>query len=240
MTRSAHRLSSLDATSTHYDTLGLPSTATQPEIRRAFRSLARELHPDRHHQSAPDQAEAASRRMREVNAAWAVLSSPTAKELYDLDLTLAMARRGPGQTVPGAPVGGGRGGAGTATRPRFATADEAPARYQSGPDGHPVVRGVLWVLVLGVLAAIFVFTAYAAGGSSEEQPPAPTTPTTAAARVQRGDCVRELVGAMDLVDCATPHDAEVLDVVPIGRPCPAPAREVYLPNQQESACLADR
>ncbi len=124
---------------------------------------------------------------------------------------------------------------------RYATEDDEPWRYRSGSDGHPVVRGLLWIVVLGVLAAIFVFTAYAAGGGDDPavEPGPSRTPTTAAPRVAKGDCVRELAGAMDLVSCTATHDALVADVVPIGRPCPFGSREVYLPDQQESACLVE-
>jgi molecular chaperone DnaJ len=61
----------------YYEVLGLPRTAEEEEIRRAFRSLARELHPD---VSAEPQAE---ERFREVTAAYAVLSKPSSRFLYD-------------------------------------------------------------------------------------------------------------------------------------------------------------
>ncbi|MEZ5261326.1 MAG: J domain-containing protein [Acidimicrobiia bacterium] len=237
MTSTPGSTPSLVATTTHYDTLGVASTASATEIRQAYRTLARELHPDRHLQSAPQQAQAAARRMREVNAAWSVLSNREAKELYDLELNLAAARARGGPTVARPSGPGPSGTARVASRP--ATEDDEPWRYRSTTDGHPVVRGLLWLVVLGVLAAIFVFTAYAAGGGDDPgvQPGPSRTPTTVAARVVSGDCVRELAGALDLVDCSAEHDALVTELVPIGRPCPFGAREVYLPDQQESACL---
>jgi molecular chaperone DnaJ len=61
----------------YYEVLGLPRTAEEEEIRRAFRSLARELHPD---VSAEPEAE---ERFREVSAAYAVLSNPSSRFLYD-------------------------------------------------------------------------------------------------------------------------------------------------------------
>jgi len=62
----------------YYKTLGVPRTATQAEIKKAFRKLARESHPDKH---AGDKA--AERRFKEVNEANAVLSDPGKRAKYD-------------------------------------------------------------------------------------------------------------------------------------------------------------
>jgi curved DNA-binding protein len=62
----------------YYKTLGVPRTATQAEIKKAYRKLARESHPDKHQ---GDQA--AERRFKEVNEANAVLSDPAKREKYD-------------------------------------------------------------------------------------------------------------------------------------------------------------
>jgi DnaJ-class molecular chaperone len=62
----------------YYATLGVPRTATQAEIKKAFRKLARESHPDRH----PGD-KTAERRFKDVNEANAVLSDPAKREKYD-------------------------------------------------------------------------------------------------------------------------------------------------------------
>ncbi|HEX8025741.1 MAG TPA: J domain-containing protein [Candidatus Limnocylindrales bacterium] len=62
----------------YYATLGVPRTATQAEIKKAYRKLARESHPDRH---PGDQT--AERRFKDVNEAHAVLSDPAKREKYD-------------------------------------------------------------------------------------------------------------------------------------------------------------
>src|ERR671937_1204254 len=61
----------------YYEVLGVARTANQDEIKRAFRRLARELHPDV--SRAPD----AEHRFREVVEAYEVLSNSERRELYD-------------------------------------------------------------------------------------------------------------------------------------------------------------
>jgi molecular chaperone DnaJ len=61
----------------YYELLGIRRTATEAEIKKAFRGLARELHPD---VSEDPDAEA---RFKEVVEAYEVLSSPERRELYD-------------------------------------------------------------------------------------------------------------------------------------------------------------
>ncbi len=62
----------------YYEVLGVPTSATQAEIKKAFRRLAREHHPDRN----PGDA-AAEKRFKDVNEAHAVLSDPEKRKRYD-------------------------------------------------------------------------------------------------------------------------------------------------------------
>jgi molecular chaperone DnaJ len=61
----------------HYAVLGVPHGATEDEIKKAFRDLARSLHPD-------VSARAQDGRFHEVLAAYHVLSHPKRRRLYDV------------------------------------------------------------------------------------------------------------------------------------------------------------
>ena len=62
----------------YYATLGVPRTASKSDIKKAFRKLAREHHPDVNRGNA-----AAERRFKEISEANEVLSDPEKRKLYD-------------------------------------------------------------------------------------------------------------------------------------------------------------
>jgi len=73
----------------HYETLGVPPTAGPDELHDAFKNLARRYHPDRTAGQAAAERQAADDRMRNINAAWSVLSDPGRRRSYDHQLGLA-------------------------------------------------------------------------------------------------------------------------------------------------------
>src|SRR6185436_8611583 len=62
----------------YYKTLGVPRTASDAEIKRAFRKLAREYHPD----VAKDKKQA-EEKFKEVNEAYEVLGDAAKRKRYD-------------------------------------------------------------------------------------------------------------------------------------------------------------
>jgi curved DNA-binding protein len=62
----------------YYEILGLPRGASDPEIKKAFRKLAREFHPD----VAKDKKRA-EEKFKEINEAYEVLGDPAKRKKYD-------------------------------------------------------------------------------------------------------------------------------------------------------------
>ena len=71
---------------TYYDTLGVPPSAEQADIRRAYLAVARRDHPDKNDGLSARDIEHASARMRAANEAWAVLGDEAARARYDSEL----------------------------------------------------------------------------------------------------------------------------------------------------------
>lgn len=67
----------------HYDNLKVPRNATQAEIKKAYRRLCSEHHPDRN--KDPN----ATHRMQIINEAWKVLSNPAQRAKHDADIARA-------------------------------------------------------------------------------------------------------------------------------------------------------
>ncbi|MEA3208409.1 MAG: curved DNA-binding protein [Chthoniobacter sp.] len=94
----------------YYATLGVSKSASQDEIRKAFRKLARQFHPD----VAKDK-KTAEAKFKEINEAYEVLSDPDKRQKYDTlgaDWDRAGAQAPPpgwrgGRRAGGDPFGGG-------------------------------------------------------------------------------------------------------------------------------------
>ncbi|HUG41371.1 MAG TPA: molecular chaperone DnaJ [Longimicrobiales bacterium] len=96
----------------YYQILGISEGADAPEIKKSYRKLAKQYHPDAN-QNDPRAAE----RFKEVGEAYAVLSNPAKRKQYD-----QMRRMGPFAGFRGG-AGGGGGGFGGTEGIRFSTED---------------------------------------------------------------------------------------------------------------------
>src|SRR6202453_2500388 len=80
----------------YYKVLGVPETATDTEISKAYRKLAKQYHPDAHPGS--------DERFKEISAAYDVVGDAEKRKEYD-----EVRARGPVGGFGGVPGGGGGG-----------------------------------------------------------------------------------------------------------------------------------
>ena len=81
----------------YYDILGVPRGASDADIKRSFRKLAQQWHPD------VSTAAGADERFKEINEAYQVLSDPQRRQAYD-----TFGHAGVGAGAEGGFGGGGR------------------------------------------------------------------------------------------------------------------------------------
>lgn len=110
-----------------YEVLGIKKGASQSEIKKAYRKMAKKYHPDT---NAGD--EAAAEKFKEVSEAYSVLNDPEKKKLYDQFGHAAF--DGTGQ--PGGSYGAGFGGAGSSGFGGFGgTGGSGFSGFSQGSDG---------------------------------------------------------------------------------------------------------
>jgi curved DNA-binding protein CbpA len=71
---------------TYYAVLGIPESATQAQIKGAYRDLIRQVHPDSVPNASPYWKRAAEERSKELNEAYHVLIDPDQRSSYDEQL----------------------------------------------------------------------------------------------------------------------------------------------------------
>ncbi len=187
-------------------------SASPEALRAAYLDRARALHPDRPDGAGVEDGALRHRRMQEANEAWRVLGHPGRRQRYDAGLT-------------------GRRPAGDGFRSGWSTpfeGDDEDGGGALGGDGPVrVLRGLPWMLLLAVLGAIFVFTAYASGGRD------------ATGTVQEaGSCVVVLSGPVAWEQpCGEPGSRVVVAAVAGSQPCPDRTERLQAIDRTGALCL---
>ena len=145
-------------TPTLYDMLGVRRDATFDEVRAAYLARARLLHPDRLIDADDEERARAQRDMQSLNEAFRILGHDERRREYDREL---------------ADVRAGRAGERSHGIRDDVRGDTSVDGDDDQDDGDidavhgaadplvRLVRALPWILILAVLFAIFVFTAYA-------------------------------------------------------------------------------
>ena len=167
-------------------------SATQAEVREAYRALARTHHPDQRAATGP----ALRMSMSELNEAYRVLRDPVLRSRYDSDLLLR-GSSAVGGANPQPPV------ATPTVRPRFV--DTAPARYP-------------WKLVVGmaVVGVAVVIAGAAFYEPGEPKPPDNVLRPGSCVVLEPNQDVREVN-----CDAGVDGQLVVREVVPMDGTCPA-------------------
>ncbi|MEM7338561.1 MAG: DnaJ domain-containing protein [Actinomycetota bacterium] len=222
---------------THYDVLAVAPDDAHDDIRRAYHRAARRWHPDRFVDSPPSEARQAENRMRQVNEAWSVLGDSAKRKAYDLDLRVGGDGRGPQTTSLADDDGVIR------IDPRLLDPDFLAQRRHAHSDeisnrSALVLRAAPFVLIVGMLAAIFVFTAYARDGGGDIAPTTTVAGPSLGSGIEANDCVSVLTGPSLLErPCGQGADGMVIGARLADGVCPiGTIREVFLTNGA-IACL---
>ncbi|MFD2758570.1 molecular chaperone DnaJ [Gulosibacter faecalis] len=170
----------------HYDTLGVSREASPEEIKKAYRKLARQLHPDVN--PSPEAAE----KFKDVTAAYDTLSDPQRRQQYDLGDQPAAGGFGFGDIFDAFFGGGG----GSRRGPR--------SRAQRGQDALVRVDLDLAEVVFGTHRDIEVATAVRCGTCEGDCCAPGTSPTTCSACGGAGEVTRQVRSVLGPVVTSTP------------------------------------
>lgn len=135
----------------YYEVLGVPPNATDEQIRRRFRELARKYHPDVNR--SPD----AEHRFKEITEAYRVLSSPSLRADYDLMRRSAQNARG------------GTGSATTTPPPRSRPSSQQSTRQQRPAGASSVYSSARSAEIEAQQLLQSAMLAYARGNLHEAQ-----------------------------------------------------------------------
>ena len=157
---------------TYYTVLGVSETATQLEIKAAYRNLLKQIHPDTVSTLSPELRRVADDVTKDINEAYSVLSDANKRRQYDRKLWEHRHKSVPPPTTPDVPRG---------PRARHQTSQAASngrrrqrayhygnsqhsSRLRRWADRHPALAGLL-VCVLGILCVVILMLLFSLASS---------------------------------------------------------------------------
>ena len=200
---------------TYYEILGVERSASDADLKRAYRKLAQQWHPDVNTDAV------AGDKFKEINEAYQVLSDPKRRQIYDV-----VGKAGLGDMPGGSPFGEGFGGFGDLFDAFFAGMGGAGpgarrSRRQSGSDLRYDLRITFDEAVRGIDKEIdfeLLDKCLTCGGSGAALGSAPVTCTACGGRGEIRSVRQTMLGQMVNVTACTRCNGEgrVVDV-----PCQA-------------------
>jgi len=147
---------------TYYTVLGVGESATLDEIKRAYRELIRQVHPDSVPNASPYWKRASEEKSKEINEAYRVLTDPHRRLYYDGQLAADRGRYAPAPSTWPTEV--------DATPQSLSNVRSAPAapqkqihkpRYNWQPPKHwaseyPFLAGSLSLIIFVLVGSLFV------------------------------------------------------------------------------------
>jgi len=201
-----------------YKVLGVSIDAEYAEIRSAYLSKARKVHPDTFNTSSNEDQKQSEASMIEINQAWSVLSDPHTRRSYDQELF--------GQ--------GEKSREGESSRWSYSEPQASEPKEQQPPKRFATHREMqlsgfakvmrpipLLLIFVGVLIVlgIVAFVGNDGKDSRTRSVPIPTGSPLA--------CMDFAAGSRaEKVPCGN-HDAVIWEIVPAGEACPSDLYEVF-------------
>lgn len=146
------------AEETFYSVLEVPETASDAEIKTAWRRLISEVHPDKVANAPAYWRRQAEGKSKQINEAFAVLSDPAKRRLYDAQIAYRKSQNSDSRTS--AQQSTGQGPNASAQQPSQSSGAPSSAPQQAAPpwstasNAHAVKRRV-WA-VIGIVALLLL------------------------------------------------------------------------------------